>query len=89
MGYFLALGRYQNILPLFGSANQLLAALALIACAVFLKKNEAQQCYAVCSIRFYAGGNIFGIGNQHIPTARQTAGGFCPDWHRYRFPYPK
>jgi carbon starvation protein len=31
---------YQNIWPLFGSANQLLAALALISCAVFLKKTN-------------------------------------------------
>lgn len=40
MGYLLALRGYQNIWPLFGSANQLLAALALIACAVFLKKTD-------------------------------------------------
>ncbi|MDR2467665.1 MAG: carbon starvation protein A, partial [Spirochaetaceae bacterium] len=33
---------YQNIWPLFGSANQLLAALGLIACAVFLKKTKRQ-----------------------------------------------
>jgi carbon starvation protein len=38
IGYLLAILGYQNIWPLFGSANQLLAALALIACAVFLKK---------------------------------------------------
>lgn len=41
-GYFLAVAGYQNIWPLFGSANQLLAALALIACAVFLKKTNRQ-----------------------------------------------
>ncbi len=40
MGYLLALRGYENIWPLFGSANQLLAALALIACAVFLKKTN-------------------------------------------------
>ncbi len=38
MGYLLALRGYADIWPLFGSANQLLAALALIACAVFLKR---------------------------------------------------
>lgn len=40
MGYLLAVGGYQNIWPLFGSANQLLSALALIALAVFLKKTN-------------------------------------------------
>ncbi|MDR2631160.1 MAG: carbon starvation protein A [Spirochaetaceae bacterium] len=42
VGYLLAILGYQNIWPLFGSANQLLAALALIACAVFLKKTNRQ-----------------------------------------------
>ena len=36
-GYLLTLGGYTNVWPLFGSANQLLAALVLIALAVFLK----------------------------------------------------
>ena len=42
MGYLLALKGYANIWPLFGSANQLLAALALIACAVFLKRTRRE-----------------------------------------------
>ena len=36
-GYLLTLGGYTNVWPLFGSANQLLAALVLIELAVFLK----------------------------------------------------
>jgi carbon starvation protein len=36
-GYLLCLGGYNNVWALFGSANQLLAALVLIALAVFLK----------------------------------------------------
>ena len=36
-GFLLTLGGYNNVWPLFGSANQLLAALVLIALAVFLK----------------------------------------------------
>ena len=36
-GYLLSLGGYSNIWPLFGSANQLLAAMVLISLSVFLK----------------------------------------------------
>jgi carbon starvation protein len=36
----LAIAGYQKIWPLFGSANQLLAALSLIGCAAFLKKTK-------------------------------------------------
>ena len=36
-GYLLTLGGYSNVWPLFGSANQLLAAMVLLALAVFLK----------------------------------------------------
>jgi carbon starvation protein len=42
VGYLLAILGYASIWPLFGSANQLLAALALISCAVFLKKTKRQ-----------------------------------------------
>ncbi|MDR2445404.1 MAG: carbon starvation protein A [Spirochaetaceae bacterium] len=41
-GYLLAIIGYATIWPLFGAANQLLAALALISCAVFLKKTKRQ-----------------------------------------------
>ena len=40
--FALAIVGYANIWPLFGSANQLLGALALIACSVFLKKTKRQ-----------------------------------------------
>ena len=35
---------YAEIWPLFGSVNQLLSVLALVACAVFLKKTKRQGC---------------------------------------------
>lgn len=44
LAYLLAKVGYAEIWPLFGSANQLLSVLALIACAVFLKKTKRQGC---------------------------------------------
>ncbi len=40
LAFILAKAGYQNIWPLFGSANQLLSALSLIACAVYFKKTN-------------------------------------------------
>lgn len=40
--YLLAQVGYAEIWPLFGSANQLLSVLALVACSVFLKKTNRQ-----------------------------------------------
>ncbi len=42
LAYLLASVGYAEIWPLFGSANQLLSVLALVACAVFLKKTKRQ-----------------------------------------------
>ena len=44
LAYLLAKVGYAEIWQLFGSANQLLSVLALVACAVFLKKTKRQGC---------------------------------------------
>ncbi len=43
VAYALAKMGYANIWPLFGSANQLLSALSLLACAVFLKRTNRKS----------------------------------------------
>ena len=42
-GYLLCKGGYSNVWPLFGSANQMLAALVLIGVAVFLKATNRKH----------------------------------------------
>ena len=44
LAYMLTKVGYAEIWPLFGSANQMLSVLALVACAVFLKKTKRQGC---------------------------------------------
>ena len=44
LAYLLTKVGYAEIWPLLGSANQLLSVLALVACAVFLKKTKRQGC---------------------------------------------
>ncbi|MFU0785502.1 MAG: hypothetical protein ACFWTP_04135 [Enterococcus gilvus] len=40
VGFVLALGGYNSVWPLFGSANQLLAAMVMIAVAVYMKTSK-------------------------------------------------
>ena len=42
LAFLLAKVGYESIWPLFGSANQMLSALALVSCAVFLKRTNRQ-----------------------------------------------
>lgn len=73
--YFLAKAGYQNIWPLFGSANQLLSALALISCAVFLKKTNRKGFMlwipmtimlgvTLCSLAITISGKVTGLVQQ-------------------------
>ena len=52
LAYLLAKVGYAEIWPLFGSANQLLSVLALVACAVFLKKTNRQGIMLVLPMLF-------------------------------------
>lgn len=53
--YFLCRAGYSAIWPLFGSANQLLSALAFIACAVFLKRTNRAYSMMYVPIFFMMG----------------------------------
>ena len=43
LAYFLTQAGYDSIWPLFGASNQLLSALAFLACAVFLKRTKRKS----------------------------------------------
>lgn len=71
--YLLAKVGYAKIWPLFGSANQLLSVLALVACAVFLKKTKRQGVMLwlpmvfMMAVTFTAlGMTIYNLGGQFI-----------------------
>lgn len=75
LAYLLAKVGYAEIWPLFGSANQLLSVLALIACAVFLKRTKRQGAMLwvpmvfMMAVTFSAlGMTIFKLGNAFITT---------------------
>lgn len=73
--YLLAKVGYAEIWPLFGSANQLLSVLALVACAVFLKKTKRQGAMLwipmifMMAVTFTAlGMTIVKLGNAFVTT---------------------
>lgn len=64
---------YAEIWPLFGSANQLLSVLALVACAVFMKKTNRKSAmmyvpmFFMMAVTFTAlSVTIFSLGNQFL-----------------------
>mgnify|MGYP000721362527 FL=1 len=65
LAYLLTKVGYAEIWPLFGSANQLLSVLALVACAVFLKKTKRQGCIALDSYGIYDGSYLYCTGYDH------------------------
>lgn len=75
LAYLLAKVGYAEIWPLFGSANQLLSVLALVACAVFLKKTNRQgvmlwiPMFFMMAVTFTAlGMTIFKLSNAFMTT---------------------
>lgn len=75
LAYLLAKVGYAEIWPLFGSGNQLLSVLALIACAVFLKKTNRQgfmlwiPMFFMMAVTFTAlSMTIFKLGSAFIST---------------------
>ena len=75
LAYLLAKVGYKEIWPLFGSGNQLLSVLALVACAVFLKKTKRQGAMLWISMAFMIavtfsalGMTIYRLGGQLFTT---------------------
>lgn len=75
LAYLLAKVGYAEIWPLFGSANQLLSVLALVACAVFLKKTKRQGAmlwipmFFMMAVTFTALGlTIYKLGTAFVKT---------------------
>ena len=75
LSYLLAKVGYAEIWPLFGSANQLLSVLALVACAVFLKKTKRQgwmlwvPMFFMMAVTFTAlGMTIYKLGGAFLST---------------------
>ena len=62
LAYLLAKIGYAEIWPLFGSANQLLSVLALVACAVFLKKTKRQGVMLWVPMFFMMAATFTGLG---------------------------
>ena len=80
LAYLLAKVGYAEIWPLFGSANQLLSVLALVACAVFLKKTNRQGAMLwipmvfMMAVTFTAlGMTIFKLGSAFFTTGLSLA----------------
>ena len=61
LGGYLAAGGWTLIWPIFGSANQLLAALALLAVAVWLKKNHKNYSMMVIPMVFMLGVTLLAL----------------------------
>ena len=75
LSFLLAKVGYAEIWPLFGSANQLLSVLALVACAVFLKKTKRQGAmlwipmFFMMAVTFTAlGMTIYKLGGAFLST---------------------
>ena len=75
LSFLLAKVGYAEIWPLFGSANQLLSVLALVACAVFLKKTKRQgwmlwvHMFFMMAVTFTAlGMTIYKLGGAFLST---------------------
>ena len=75
LAFLLAKVGYAEIWPLFGSANQLLSVLALVACAVFLKKTKRQgwmlwvPMFFMMAVTFTAlGMTIYKLGGAFLST---------------------
>ena len=61
LAYFLVRIGYENIWPLFGASNQLLAALALIACAVYFKRTKKQGAFLWIPMIFMLATTLFSL----------------------------